>query len=200
MVVLANKTKTFRISCITIRNLDCWQSSTSLPLVMQSHLSIAFVELLSGWQWPGSEDNFKNAFWHVELDELSCRLTTFETPFRKYRYLRLPYWTSPAPQIFHHKMHEALEGLFGAACIADDILIYGCVTTAEEAQRDNNKNLLQLLERCINVRINEDKIKLNFDSVRYMGHELTKSELKPDNRIVEAVVKMPSPINRQGVL
>ena len=76
----------------------------------------------------------KNAFWHVELDEPNSRLTTFETPFGKYRYLRLPYWISSAPEFFRCKMHEAHEGLNCVAYITDDILIYGCDDTAEQAQ------------------------------------------------------------------
>ena len=32
-----------------------------------------------------------SAFWHIQLDEESSFLTTFSTPFRMYRWLRLPF-------------------------------------------------------------------------------------------------------------
>jgi len=67
----------------------------------------------------------KSAFWMVVLDEASSKLTTFETPIGKFRWLRLPYGISPAPKIFQRKMCEALDGLEDVACIADDMLIYG---------------------------------------------------------------------------
>ena len=34
----------------------------------------------------------KNGFWQVELDEESSRLTTFNTPFGRYRWKRMPFW------------------------------------------------------------------------------------------------------------
>ena len=85
-----------------------------------------------------------NAFWHVKLDEESSRLTAFETPFGKFKWLRMPYGISPAPEIFQRKMLEALSGLHGIACIADDILVFGCGDTADEARVDHDRNLIEL--------------------------------------------------------
>ena len=34
-----------------------------------------------------------SAFWHLELDEESSMLTTFATPYGRYRWLRLPFWS-----------------------------------------------------------------------------------------------------------
>ena len=36
----------------------------------------------------------KNGFWQVELDEESSRLTTFNTPFGRYRWKRMPFGTT----------------------------------------------------------------------------------------------------------
>ena len=67
----------------------------------------------------------KEAFWTVRLDDESSRLTTFETPFGRYRWLRLPSDVSAAPELFQARLNNALAGLKGVACIADDILIAG---------------------------------------------------------------------------
>jgi hypothetical protein len=40
----------------------------------------------------------KNGFWHVELDDESSYLTTFNTPFGRYRWLRMPFGISSAPE------------------------------------------------------------------------------------------------------
>ncbi|XP_062712611.1 uncharacterized protein K02A2.6-like [Aedes albopictus] len=42
----------------------------------------------------------KCGFWQISLDEESSRLTTFWTPFGRYRWLRMPFGISPAPEIF----------------------------------------------------------------------------------------------------
>ena len=101
-----------------------------------------------------------NAFWHMQLDEQSSMLTTFETPFGKFRWLRMPYGASPAPELSMRKMHEALSGLSGIECIADDVLIYGCGDTVSEATRDHDRNLIALLDRCreMNIKLNRDKM------------------------------------------
>lgn len=75
----------------------------------------------------------ENVFWHCKLNETSSKLMTFESPFGKYRYLHLPYGFSSAPEIFHRKILEVLAELEGIACIENNILVYGCGATINEA-------------------------------------------------------------------
>ncbi|XP_064614576.1 uncharacterized protein LOC135478234 [Liolophura sinensis] len=90
----------------------------------------------------------KNGFWHVELDEESSYLTTFNTPFGWYRWCRLPFGISSAPEVFELRQEQALEGLKCVKSIHDDILLYGEGDTYEEASRDHDRNLENLMERC----------------------------------------------------
>jgi len=53
----------------------------------------------------------KSAFWMLKLDEQSSYLTTFETLFGRFRWLRCCYGISPSPEIFQARMHAALSGL-----------------------------------------------------------------------------------------
>jgi hypothetical protein len=144
----------------------------------------------------------KNGFWALKLDKESSKLTTFETPFGRYRWLRLPFGVSPAPELFQARMHEALRGLNGVACIADDILISGSGADMDEAQRDHDCNLIQLLERCRSegLKLNKDKLQLNRTTTNYMGYLLTANGLLPDPKKVDAIRQMPPPTDRQGVL
>ncbi|XP_058827049.1 uncharacterized protein K02A2.6-like [Topomyia yanbarensis] len=93
----------------------------------------------------------RKGFWHVVLDERSSRLTTFWTPFGRYRWTRLPFGIAPAPDIFQMKLLEVIEGLHGVECIADDLLIYRIGDTLEEALENHNvclEKLLVRLEKC----------------------------------------------------
>ena len=81
----------------------------------------------------------KNGFWHVELDEDSSYLTTFGTPFGRYRWLKMPFGISPAPEYFQHRLDQAIEGLPGVRTVADDILISGEGDTVQEAVKDHDK-------------------------------------------------------------
>ena len=71
----------------------------------------------------------KNGFWHVRLDEPSSYATTFSTPWGRFRWLRMPFGLSPAPEEFQRRVNDILLGLPGIKVIADDILVFGCGQT-----------------------------------------------------------------------
>ena len=89
-----------------------------------------------------------SGYWHVELDEASSRLTTFATPTGRFRWTRLPFGLSVAPEIFQSCMDAAIGGLQGVGTIVDDMLVWGEGDTDEEATFDHDHNLERLLERC----------------------------------------------------
>ena len=64
-------------------------------------------------------------FWHVVLDESSSFLTTFHTPFGRYRWKRMPFGICSAPEVFQRRMHELIEGLHGIEVITDDFAAVG---------------------------------------------------------------------------
>src|SRR6218665_2317745 len=144
--------------------------------------------------------DLRDGFWHLSLDSASSRLTTFETPFGRERWLRLPFGISPSPEIFQSRVHAALSGLKGIACIADDILIYGAGETAEVARADHDQNLFALLRRCREqgIKLNRQKLRLYRQSTLFCGHELTPGGVRPDERKVDAIKHIPPlPIARE---
>ena len=90
----------------------------------------------------------RNGFWHVELDEESSKLTTFITPFGRYRWLRMPFGLTSAPEEFQRRQHHVVEGLPGVMAIHDDILVVGKGKTHKEAQLDHDRNVHALMIRC----------------------------------------------------
>ena len=143
----------------------------------------------------------KEGFLQCELDTESSYLTTFQTPWGRYRYNRMPFGISPAPEIFQQKLDHNLEGLVGVYKIADDILITGRGETLDEANRDHDKNLHQLLQRCRerHIKLNFDKLEFKSSEVTYMGHVLSSDGLKADPNKVAAIKDMPKPEDVAGV-
>ena len=143
----------------------------------------------------------KDGFWQVKLEEKSSYLTTFWTPFGRYRWLRLPFGISSASEEFQRKQHDALEGLQGTEVIVDDILVYGQGETMEEAIRDHDEKLVSVLERAraVGLKLNKDKLKLRQTEVSYMGHILTSSGIRPDPKKIQAILDMPKPTDVKGV-
>ena len=53
-----------------------------------------------------SKADLKDGFLQIQLDEESSKLTTFQTPWGRYRYPRMPFGISPAPEYFQRKMDQ----------------------------------------------------------------------------------------------
>ena len=60
----------------------------------------------------------------------------------------MPFGISPAPEEFQRRLDEALVGLNGCKAIADDILVFGCGASDDEAVKDHDEKLIALLQRC----------------------------------------------------
>ena len=98
----------------------------------------------------------KDGFYQIGLDEASSKKTTFWTPFGRYRYLRMPFGISLAPEEFERRLHEQLSGLDGVDILRDDILVAGYGETQEEAEANHDQNLRKLLDRArkVNLKLN----------------------------------------------
>ena len=135
-----------------------------------------------------------NGFWHVKLEEESSYLTTFNTPFGRYRWVRMPFGLCSAPEVFQRKMNELIEGLTGIEVIADDFLIYGCGNTTKEAIIDHDIKLITFLNVCQqkNIHLNIDKFKLRETSVTYIGHTLSGEGVQPGQDKLKSILQMPT--------
>ena len=67
----------------------------------------------------------KCGYWNVNLDLESSPLTTFNSPFGRYRVLQMPFGLKMSQDIFQAKNDQTLEGCSGTVGIADVIVIYG---------------------------------------------------------------------------
>ena len=137
----------------------------------------------------------RNGYWHVKLNDKSSKLTTFNNPYGRYQWMRLPSGISVASEIFQ-KLNQALGQLKDVLTVHD-----GVGKTEEEATHDHNKKLKQFLQHCRDrgVKLNKKKLKLKCEEVTYLGHLITKDGLKPDPEKIEAVQQMPKPTNVKAV-
>ena len=141
------------------------------------------------------------AFHTIELDEESSLLTTFRGPSGRYCYTRMPFGKASGPEEYQRRQHEFLDGLQGVINIADDICVFGCGNSKEEADLDHDKNLTSLLEKCSkqDLRLSAKKLQFKAPSVTFMGHRLTDKGVEPDPAKVDAITNMPTPTDKSGV-
>ena len=137
----------------------------------------------------------KNGFWHVELDDDSSRLTTFNSPFGRFCWRRLHFGLCSAPEEFQRRLNRALDSLTGVLTIHGDILVFGEGSTVEEALTDHDNNFHSLMQRCQeqNIKLNQDKVNLRRKEVPFMGHVISEKGPQVDPAKVKAVLEMPTP-------
>ena len=96
------------------------------------------------------------------LDEQSQLLTTFITPFGRFKYLRAPYGISSISEHYDRRMAEAFAGLTRFCRIVDDIVIYDSDIT------QHVNHVKEFLQRC-----SEKKISLNLNKCKFFQTQVT---------------------------
>ncbi|UYV80871.1 K02A2.6-like [Cordylochernes scorpioides] len=109
-----------------------------------------------------------SGFWQIPLSSESSALTTFITPFGRFRFKRLPFGNSSAPEIFQKRMGQILEGLEGTLCHMDDILVYG------SCQEEHDKRLETVLAKLFKSGLTLNKDKCKFAVVQLLSFYVIK--------------------------
>lgn len=136
-----------------------------------------------------------SGFHQVMLDEESSKLTTFITPFGRYRYKRLAFGLSCSPEVYHQKVSQMFDDIEGVETYIDDILVWG------ETQQQHDERLEKVFERCRtkNFRLNRAKCNINKSAVEFLGHIIGSSGLKVKHDKVDAIRNMLTPKCREDV-
>uniref|UniRef100_A0A0A9W9U6 RNA-directed DNA polymerase n=3 Tax=Lygus hesperus TaxID=30085 RepID=A0A0A9W9U6_LYGHE len=130
-----------------------------------------------------------NGFWQVELEEESRDLTTFLTPFGRFRFLRLPFGISSAPEYYQKKISNLLEGKKNAINHMDDILVWG------STQEEHDTCLKKVLDTLRNegITLNKEKSVICVRSVNFLGNVITETGVTPDPERIRAIVALQEP-------
>ena len=136
-----------------------------------------------------SKLDITHAYWSIKLDDASSYLTTFSTPFGRYRYLRLPFGISASSNLFQQRMDELCESLPGVMVIVDDIIVYG------HSSEEHDKNLRNLLLRARekSVWFNPEKCMIGVSEIPFFGHVISEKGLKADPSKIEVIVNLDPP-------
>ncbi|MES9880447.1 MAG: RNase H-like domain-containing protein [Sedimenticola sp.] len=142
-----------------------------------------------------SKLDLKLGFHQIELSPPSRDITTFITNDGLYRYKRLSFGVSSAPQTYQRIIQHTIQDIPGCKNVSDDIIVYGKTRAEHDAAL---RNVLQRL-RDKNLTLNRDKCDFCKTSLTYMGHTLTGEGLMPQNSKIEAVLNTKPPKNVKEV-
>ncbi|UYV65991.1 K02A2.6-like, partial [Cordylochernes scorpioides] len=136
-----------------------------------------------------------SGFHQIPLSPDCQHLTTFITPFGRYKFFRMPFGISLAPEYFQKVMSIILQGMDGVMCYLDDILIFA-------SDSKTHARILRLVIRKLEeakVTLNKAKCVFGLPRINFLGHILDEDGIRPDPAKIEAVAKIPAPTDVHGV-
>jgi hypothetical protein len=134
-------------------------------------------------------------FWHVKLDESSSELCTFATPFGYYKFNRLPFGLSCAPEAFI----KFNQKYFGDIDEHDIVIYFDDILIATETEEKHDQLLQEIMNRAkkYNVKLNIDNFQYKVKEVKFLGHIPVFNEfgVKPDADQVKTILELVDPKN-----
>ena len=142
-----------------------------------------------------TELDANKGYWQIPLDEQSSKLTTTNTPYGRYCFLRLPNGLHSAQEVFNKRISQEFEAMEAIETDIDYFLIWG------KDDDKQNKRLIQRLEKArkIGLTLNSSKCQLRCDELTYLGHKISKNVINADINMIRAITEMPMPEDKKAL-
>ena len=128
----------------------------------------------------------------VPLHEDSQHLTTFVTPWGRFKFLRGTMGLNATGDEYNRRSDEAVGDLPNTVKVVDDLLVY------EETFEEHVERVRNMLQRCREHQITlSSGIKFSFarERVAWAGNVIGPGEISPDPAKLEHITKFPTPTN-----
>ena len=121
------------------------------------------------------------------MDEESC-YHTFNTPYGRHRFTRVPFGLNCAQDVFQKKVDETFSDIPGVTGISDDIIVVGYKSDGS----DHDANLTAVLERARTTGLcfNNKKMLVRFKRIPFFGNSIGADGIEPDPEKVTAICNM----------
>jgi len=125
--------------------------------------------------------DLSQGFHQIPVAETSRDLTTFVSPFGRYRFVRMPFGLKNAPAIFQRMMEQVLEPCRPfSACYIDDVIIFS--NSWEEPIRHLQAVFVEFEKH--NLTVKPSKCSFGLKHIEYLGHVIGEGKLAvPQHRI-----------------
>lgn len=132
-----------------------------------------------------------NGYHSIALDEEDRHLTTFITPWGRYRYLVAPQGYISSGDGYSRRFDEIVADFPQKTKCVDDTLMWS--NTIE----DSFFQAVKWLDICGNngIILNPSKFQFGKDTVEFAGFEITPTTVRPCARYLEAIQHFPTPQN-----
>jgi hypothetical protein len=139
-------------------------------------------------------DAFKG-YHQVELDPESRKLTTFHTPFGRYRYVRLAMGLSSAGDVFTTRYGDAVDYTIEGRRCTEDTLLHG--HTSDELAKKTRDFISACSEA--GITLNVKKIMYDKTEVVFGGYLINESGYSIDPTLSTALSEFPVPKSQTDI-
>lgn len=187
-VVLVKKSNKDPRFCVDYRLLNKKVTNYSFPMPRTDD----FLNHLNGAKYFTSID-LKNCFWQIPLAEEDRYKTAFATNNALHEYNVLPFGLKSSPAICQKAMNDAVKGLLWNTVLVymDDWLI---PSPSWEHHLVSLRKVFQRL-RDVNLKVKPEKCCFGSDTVKVLGHMVSKEGVAPDENKLRSVKLFPRPKN-----
>ena len=187
LVTVVKKDGTLRL-CLDPRNLNKY-------LIRNIHYTASWEDVQHSFrngQYFSTLDA-KSGYWTKQLDEQSQLLTAFNTPFKKYCFVRLPFGLSASSEIFCEHMDRILAGIPGTFPCADDVKVQG------STEERHDIHLLETVDKACQagLKFNPDKCFIKKRQIEYFGRIITPQGVQPCPKKVRGITALAAPNDKQ---
>jgi hypothetical protein len=171
------------------RNLNKFIKRKPYPLPKIQDLLLK----LEGFNY-GTSLDLNMGYYHIALSPASRKLCTIVFPFGKYEYQRLPMGLANSPDIFQEEMSNLMGDLEYVRAYIDDLAIL-----TKGSWEDHLEKLDEVLDRInkAGLKVNAAKSFFGRDSLEYLGYQITRSGIKPQEKKVQAILNIKAPTTKK---
>ena len=193
-VVMVKKPNNEWRFCVDYRKLNAVTELMAFPI---PHMTEVFDTLAESKAEIFSTLDLRSGFWQVPLDKTSKAKSAFITHQGIFEFNRLSFGMVNAPMSFQALMTKVLKNLnFKIALVyIDDLIIF----SRDFDQHLHHLNLVFNNLRSANLKLNPSKCKLATESVKYLGHIVSKQGLKVNPENIDKIKNCQRPINVKQV-
>ena len=132
-----------------------------------------------------------NGYHSIALDENDRHLTTFITPWGRYRYLVAPQGYISSGDAYSRRFDEIVADFPQKTKCVDDTLMWS------NSIEESFFQAVKWLDLCGNngIILNPSKFHFSKDTVEFAGFEITPTTVRPCARYIEAIQHFPTPRN-----
>jgi hypothetical protein len=154
------------------------------------------LESFQGAQWFSSLD-LASGYWQVAVKEEDRKKTAFITKFGLYEFNVMPFGLYNVPATFQKLMDKVITKYLEKFVLVylDDLTIYS------KTFDDHVKHLSIIFQtlREAQLKLNKEKCHFFLPTLKFLGHEVSRDGIRPDEDKLIKVKNFPRPVNLRSL-